>query len=415
MAHAVLLSSLVAMWLAAAADSAPVPTPALMPDDPLLPDGYRLAAYLDCGAPEGPASEDGPRFALVSGEDYGFPGYTGAAATAAFAAERVVFEIHGLDPDAEYVLGFTWWDADDSGRIQSVQFAADSAPGWSTVLPPSRPAAIRADKSTWARALLPLAPPYDRAASLRVAFVNESGPNAVVSELWLLERVETAPRRRVLIVTGDDYGGHDWRATAPALAEVLREDPRLEVSITECPGVYGSPLLDHYDATVLHFKDYAERLPLDPSCREGLRRHVAAGKGLVLTHFACGAFQEWDEFVEVAGRVWNPQLRGHDPHGTFTVRMTDTRHPVTRSMTDFDVTDELYTCLDGDAPIRVLSEATSVVDQRVYPMAFIVEGTGGRVFHSVLGHDTAAYRAPGVRALYRRAAAWAAGLEPDLP
>ena len=42
-----------------------------------------------------------------------------------------------------------------------------------------------------------------------------------------------APPKRVLIVTGEDYKGHDWRATAPVLAAAIAEDPRLAVETVE--------------------------------------------------------------------------------------------------------------------------------------------------------------------------------------
>ena len=90
--------------------------------------------------------------------------------------------------------------------------------------------------------------------------------------------------------------------------------------------------------------------------------------------------------------------------------MTQESHPVTTGMIPFEVTDELYTCLDGDAPVRVLCEAQSAVDQHAYPMAFVTEATGGRVFHCLLGHDARVYETSGARALYQRGIAWAAGL-----
>ena len=61
------------------------------------------------------------------------------------------------------------------------------------------------------------------------------------------------------------------------------------------------------------------------------------------------------EFETLAGRVWNPKLRGHDRHGRFRVEILETDHPVTRAMTSFETTDELYTCLDGTTPITVLA------------------------------------------------------------
>ena len=380
-------------------------------DDPVFPDGHTLVRYLNCGVPQPESDNDGPDFALVEGLFYDMPGVEGAAGTLAHGREQVVYELQGLAPDHAYVLGFTWWDGDDSARMQSVRFSTDGT-SWETVLPPTRPAAYNADASTWARVLLPLTGPYEGVETLRVAFVNEEGPNAVVNELFLLQRTEPPRSKRILIVTGDDFAGHDWRTTAPVFAALLREDDRLEVAITESPAFYGSPLLSHYDASVLHFKNYEDRLPLGRECWDGLTNHVAAGNGLVLSHFGCGAFEEWDGFVDVAGRIWNPALPAHDPHGTFTVRMTDEAHPITRGLDDFETIDELYTCLDGDTPITVLCDAVSVVDGEVYPMAFIVENTGGRVFHCVLGHDAQAYEAPEVRALFRRATAWAAGLSP---
>jgi type 1 glutamine amidotransferase len=234
----------------------------------------------------------------------------------------------------------------------------------------------------------------------------------VVNELWLLEKSDPTPRKRVLIVTGDDYPGHLWRETAPEFARILREDPRLEVSVTDCPAIYGSPLMTHYDATLLHFKNYAERLPLGAEVGEGLARYAKAGRGVVIAHFGCGAFQEWEGYESVVGRVWNPELRAHDPYGTFTVRVENQNHSVTNGMADFDITDELYTCLDGDTEIRVLCAATSVVDKKDYPMAFVVPAWP-RVFHSVLGHNVESLQSPGARALYRRAVAWATGLEPE--
>jgi len=93
------------------------------------------------------------------------------------------------------------------------------------------------------------------------------------------------------------------------------------------------------------------------------------------------------------------------------VRITEKSHPVTKEMASFEVTDELYTCLDGNAPVHLLCEADSVVDKRAYPMAFVVENTAGRVFHCLLGHDAGVYKTAGARALYQQGIAWAAGLK----
>jgi len=218
-------------------------------------------------------------------------------------------------------------------------------------------------------------------------------------------------KKKVLIVTGIDYPGHKWKLTAPVLAKAIRADKRLDVTITEKPGDLASDKLGNYDVIVLHFMDWEVPDP-GPKARANLKDVVQNGKGLVLVHFACGAFQEWPEFVKLAGRVWDPNLRGHDPHGKFTVKITDDKHTAVKGIKNFKTIDELYTCLAGETPVKVLATARSKVDDKDYPMAFVLDFGKGRVFHSVLGHDIQALDNPDVGRLYRNACAWGAGLEP---
>ena len=217
--------------------------------------------------------------------------------------------------------------------------------------------------------------------------------------------------KKVLIVTGIDYPGHKWKLTAPVLAKAIAADKRLEVTVTEEPNDLAKDSLGDYDVIVLHFMDWEVPDP-GPEARANLQRVVRSGKGLVLVHFACGAFQEWPEFVKLAGRVWDPKLRGHDPHGKFTVKITDNKHPAMKGMKDFETVDELYTCLAGKTPIKVLATARSKVDGKDYPMAFVLDYGKGRVYHNVLGHDVKALANPNVGWLFRNACAWTAGLEP---
>ncbi len=222
---------------------------------------------------------------------------------------------------------------------------------------------------------------------------------------------EGAKRAKVLVLTGNEYPGHKWRETAPLVARFLAQDRRLVTTVNENPAFLASPELHHYDVVVLNYMNWESPDP-GPAARENLRRFVAEGKGLVLIHFACGAFQGWAEFRNIAGRVWDPKLRGHDPHGKFTVLIADPDHPITRGMKPFETIDELYTCLAGDKEIHVVAKAVSKVDHKEYPMAFVNRYGKGRVFHCVLGHDVQALSIEAVQELYRRGTAWAAGLEP---
>jgi type 1 glutamine amidotransferase len=225
------------------------------------------------------------------------------------------------------------------------------------------------------------------------------------------------PKARILIVTGIDYPGHHWRETAPVLAGALRADSRLEVFTLEDPAFLDSVALGSYDALVLHFQNWEQPAPGEKA-RENLRRFVGDGKGLVLVHFACGAWHnEWPEFEKIAGRVWfgpnpGPGKQQHDPYGPFQVEIVQPQHPVVRGLQNFETHDELYTCLSGDYPIQVVAQARSKQDGKYYPIAFVSKYAQGRTFHCVLGHDVKALSTPAVQELYRRGCAWAAGLFP---
>ena len=170
-------------------------------------------------------------------------------------------------------------------------------------------------------------------------------------------QTDPAKRVRVLIVTGEDYKGHKWQETTPALKTQLEKDPQLVVEVLDDLKQLGDFALADYDVVVMHFKNYNAEVPGRKGL-DNLARFVHEGRGLVLVHFACGAFQEFkDDFAKLAGRAWNPDLRGHDPYGSFQVEIANANHPVTRGMKAFETTDELYTCLEGDLPIEVLATA----------------------------------------------------------
>ena len=146
-----------------AAGANPVETAAVTPGDVMLPQGHRMALYLDCGGNPNPVSNDDLSMACLSGAGHVFSGIAGPLGSALYAPDQVVFQLNGLRPGSEYVLGFTWWDADDSGRVQSVAFAAGEAGTWQTVLPPVRAAAFHADSPPGRGCSLPLAAPSIRA------------------------------------------------------------------------------------------------------------------------------------------------------------------------------------------------------------------------------------------------------------
>lgn len=432
------------------------------------PQGYRLACYLDCGPDAEDGRPGGPMLSVLSGAKYLWGGADKAAdirfGTVFFDGQEVVFEATGLSPRRTYQLGFSWWDYDHDARAQSVWAAPGRTGKYVKLLDKTALPSFQGRGEKPAEKTVAVPREVTAGGSMRIAFRNEAAPNVVVSELWLWEsEAETAapppasadaaapataaapaagksavppasaesgpqeaPRgspdfklkpgkaepgrtTRILIVTGQEHPAHPWRQTAPVLAEELSKDPRLLVDVSEDAGILASPRIADYATIVLHFMN-PKPFDLGAKGRENLRRYVEGGRGFMLVHFACGAFQEWPEFRDLVARVWDPKLRGHDPRGPFRVEITAADHPITRGLKAFDADDELYTCLVGERPIEVLATARSKVDQKEYPMAFVYAPGKGRVFQCMLGHDVKAMRMPGVGDLYRRGCAWAAGL-----
>jgi type 1 glutamine amidotransferase len=215
---------------------------------------------------------------------------------------------------------------------------------------------------------------------------------------------------RVLIVTGVDYPGHPWRTQAVELRKALQKSKHIDVRLAEDIETLGTDLIFDYDVLLLNFKNY-DPLKREDAAKSNLTRFICEGGGLMFFHFTGGAFENWPEYQRIAGRVWNPEFRGHDPYQEFTVQVMKKEHPVMRGISDFRITDELYTCLDGHRDIDILAEAKSSVDGKMYPMAFVFTEGNGRAFHTVLGHDAKAFDTPELTSLLQNASLWCAKRE----
>jgi type 1 glutamine amidotransferase len=222
----------------------------------------------------------------------------------------------------------------------------------------------------------------------------------------LLGQEAAAVKIRVLLVTGEDHPAHLWREVVPVLRNSLNTDKTIDCRIADDLEILGTDIVFDYDILLCYFKNYAP-LKRNEQAKKNLAAFVENGGGLGLLHFTCGAFEDWTEFGQIAGRVWNPKKRAHDPYGSFIVQYVDHDHPITKGLVDFEISDELYTCLkDSALPILVLAEATSKVDKQQYPMIFVLEKGKGRIFHTTLGHNVQSVSTPDFKILLQRAVLW---------
>jgi type 1 glutamine amidotransferase/HEAT repeat protein len=388
--------------------------------------------YLDCGKEtKRVKGKNGVTLELSSGKRWAFE--ESSEGTVFFDQHTLSFTVNGLKEKQNYRVSWKWWDYDAANRAQSLWA------GQRLLLPPTALPSRLHQKPAETHSVVVPASAVEKGV-LRLHFKHEGGANAVVSEIWLTETDETATvltradkpkvmevivspeiranpgaEKSVLILTGLEHH-NNWRQITPILVEAFGKDKRLEVSVSEQPSIMTkADLLAKYDGYVMLYNN-SDQKPSPDGALATLKKAVEGGKGLVLIHFSSGAFYDWKTkrvdpaFCEIAGRIWNPALRGHDPHGTFTVNIVDRAHVITKGLSDYEQVDELYTCLEGPGAIHVLASAISKVDKKSYPLAFILTPGKGRTFHCALGHSPAAFNEP-TKQLFRQGVLWSIGLE----
>lgn len=225
---------------------------------------------------------------------------------------------------------------------------------------------------------------------------------------------------QALVLSGNDqHKWHNWEETTPRILDALHEDPGITAVLTLDPEVLRQWDLSPFDTIVLNYCNWQDPSGLSESAKAALIEHMERGGGLVVLHFANGAFHfslpdagesDWPEYRKMVPRVWNHhEQSGHDDYGPFTVHVTDKAHPLTSGIANFGVRDELYYRQEGDSEVHVLLEADSVNTGQREPIAWTSVYRNGRVFQTLLGHDGAAYDVYEVREMLRRAVLWTAG------
>src|SRR5262245_21018273 len=104
-------------------------------------------------------------------------------------------------------------------------------------------------------------------------------------------RVEAADVK-VLIITGDEAGGHQWKETAPVLKKVLT-DAGLQVDLTETPGKdLTAENLAKYDVLLLNYRNTPKGAKDNPASvwsgenKKAFLDAVKGGKGLYVYHYS---------------------------------------------------------------------------------------------------------------------------------
>ncbi|HYE04156.1 MAG TPA: ThuA domain-containing protein [Planctomycetota bacterium] len=226
---------------------------------------------------------------------------------------------------------------------------------------------------------------------------------------------------RVLLLSGNEaHRWHNWPTTTPAIAAALGRDRRIAVDAVGDAEELARRDLGVYDAIALNWCNWQDPVGASAAARTALATFVGAGGGLIVIHFANGAFHrslpgaggsDWPEYRRLVRRVWDHHAgSAHDDFGAF-VASPRGDHPIVAGIEPFTVADELYVRQVGDEPIAPMLEAPSRVTGATEPLAWAYRYGRGRVFQTLLGHSERTYEAFAPREMLRRAAAWVAARE----
>jgi hypothetical protein len=209
----------------------------------------------------------------------------------------------------------------------------------------------------------------------------------------------------VLVLSGPN---HRFAESAAVIHDFLRTQADLTVTLSDDKGLLASPDLQQFDAclfgtgftrsTRLEDGSIQREPDLAPEQEAGLYQFVAGGKGLVGIHGT--AWWIGGQAVDLIGGHAN----WHPPGLTFTVNIDDKSHPITQSLSDFEVEDEIY--ISAYAPdLTILASAQW--HGRGHPMAWVKPYGQGRVFYTTLGHGPGTFARPAMQQLITQATRWA--------
>lgn len=135
---------------------------------------------------------------------------------------------------------------------------------------------------------------------------------------------------------------------------------------------------------------------------EATAEFVARGGGVFGFHGA--SIVPHVEPYRAYANLFGVTFQGHPKYHEFEVRLTRPDHPITRGLSDFRTSDELYKHEVWGEGIEALAEAEW--EGQSYPMAFTRRLGKGALYYLALGHDRATWDHPAFKQLVVNGARW---------
>jgi uncharacterized protein len=198
---------------------------------------------------------------------------------------------------------------------------------------------------------------------------------------------------------------HPFEATSEALANALRERglaPRIEPDADRALAEWSRPGATPPSLLVVNIGWYGEAESFAPEAIAGLEALLTAGVPVLIVHSSLTAFPSWQRWEEIAGGRWVYDVTYH-PDGGPGRALVSSQHPLTGSLSDFDIVDERYTRLRVGVGVGVFLEHDEAAER--HPLAWTHRAGRSRVISDALGHDVRGY-GPGRRELLELELDW---------
>ncbi|HWE37884.1 MAG TPA: ThuA domain-containing protein [Isosphaeraceae bacterium] len=217
---------------------------------------------------------------------------------------------------------------------------------------------------------------------------------AITMTITLAVAARPAPAQRkapggskVLLLSGGQREHHGYRDQALYLARALEDTGRYQAIIAEDAAILETPALARYDLIIVPADRRDPESKFTRGQQEALLDFVKSGHGYVSIHGGDNAASDWlPAWREMLGGLFSHQglPDGKTRKGTYTVKIVDTSHPITRGLSDFELKDELYYQIQMQPDVKPL--ATVAFNGQDWPVAWTRQFGKGRVFHTPLGH-----------------------------
>jgi hypothetical protein len=211
---------------------------------------------------------------------------------------------------------------------------------------------------------------------------------------------------RVAVVTG----GHSF--DVPGFQTLVKGLKECEPVIQHLDDFASSPrsVRQGYDAILFYF------MPLSGPTDDGgewFRGKPATSigdlgstkQGILVLHHAILAYRDsplWASVVGIPDRSFT-----YHPGEKIAVRVSDRGHPITRGLTDWEMTDETYLMASPGSDSHALLSCDNPRSMKT--VGWVRQHGKSRVFCLSLGHDAVAWASPGFREVLSRGVLWSLG------